>query len=448
MTRNIENKLQRRKKLGNLRQLHNTQNLIDFASNDYLGLARSSHLAQSVLEGVGKHSSVLNGLGSTGSRLLTGNTIYAQDLERHIALFHGYEAGLLFGCGYMANVGLISAVADSEDIIFFDAAVHASTHDGIRLSRAAAFPFRHNDLAHLESRLKNGSASQDCFICIESIYSTDGSKALLPEICLLAKKYEAHLIVDEAHAVGVCGPSGRGLVAEHNLTSQVFAQVTTFGKAMGTYGAIVLGNNLLKQALINFARPYIYTTALPLHLLAAIKCSYDLLPQLDSDTAVMKNLIDITRHHVYPPAYSLKAPLSPHHAARLENISISTDSIIPPKTMRPLIIESAGGVFVPLRLNLLSIDLFKTWDCKWVVVSKHYLGSINHTLLTLDALQKRNIPVAGLIFNGELNSDSEAAILAISKLPVLGRLLPESNINPQTIQRYAKQWQPQLSLIL
>lgn len=167
----------------------------------------------------------------------------------------------------------------------------------------------------------------------------------------------------------------------------------------------------------------------------------------DTDTAVMKNLIDIRKHHIYPPAYSLKAPLSPHHAARLENVTISTDSIMFPKTTRPLIIESVGGVFVPLRLNVLCIDLFKTWDCKWVVVSKHYLGSINHTLLTLDALQKRDVPVAGLVFNGEPNHDSEAAILAISKLPVLGRLLPESIFNPQIIQRYAKQWQPQLSQV-
>ena len=134
--------------------------MIDFSSNDYLGLARSPQLATSVFQEWQMHLSHLNGLGSTGSRLLTGNSLYAQELEEKIAKFHGYEAGLLFSCGYMANVGLLSAIANQESVIFFDAAVHASTHDGIRLSRAKAFPFRHNDLEHLENRLKSCALSR------------------------------------------------------------------------------------------------------------------------------------------------------------------------------------------------------------------------------------------------------------------------------------------------
>lgn len=296
MTLHLEEQLLRRKNLGNLRQLQLYQNLIDFSSNDYLGLARSANLAASVIQECAKHANLLNGLGSTGSRLLTGNSAYAQNLETQIALFHGYEAGLLFSCGYMANVGLLSAVASSQDIIFFDAGVHASTRDGCRLSRAQPFPFRHNDLKHLENRLKNCSAKGSRFICIESIYSTDGSIAPLPEICELARKFEANLIVDEAHAVGVHGPNGSGLVAKHNLTCQIFAQVTTFSKALGVYGAIVLGSHTLKQALINFATSYIYTTALPLHSLAAIKCSYDLLPKLECERKHLQKLIQIFRN--------------------------------------------------------------------------------------------------------------------------------------------------------
>ena len=157
-----------------------------------------------------------------------------------------------------------------------------------------------------------------------------------------------------------------------------------------------------------------------------------------SDTATMKKWIDPTRIHM--PVYSLKAPLSPHHAARLENISIRLDAIVPPQTRRPLIIEGAGGIFVPLTLKVLSFDLFKTWNCRWVIVSRHYLGSINHTLLTLEALKRQNVPVAGLIFNGEPNPDSEAAILEISQIPLLGRVLPEPLLDKKTIQRYAKQW--------
>ncbi len=295
MTLHLENRLLKRTKLGNLRKLQNIQPPIDFSSNDYLGLARSPQLATPVFQECKMHLSHLNGLGSTGSRLLTGNSIYAQELEEKIAKFHGYEAGLIFSCGYMANVGLLTAITNQESVIFYDAAVHASTHDGIRLSRAKAFPFRHNDLEHLENRLKSCPSQGDRFICIESIYSTDGSMAQLPEISQLAREYEAHLIVDEAHAVGACGPKGRGLVAEHNLTAHVFAQVATFGKALGTYGAIVLGNYTLKQALINFATSYIYTTALPFQTLAAIKCSYDLFPKMDQERNHLQKLIQIFR---------------------------------------------------------------------------------------------------------------------------------------------------------
>lgn len=292
MTVHLKDKLQRCEKLGNLRQLQSTQHPIDFSSNDYLGLAKSSLLATSVTRECHTHATnSLNGLGSTGSRLLTGNSNYAENLENEIAKFHGYEAGLIFNCGYMANMGLLSSIATSADTIFFDSKVHASTRDGIRLSRAQAFPFRHHDFQHLESRLKNCSTRGAKWVCVESIYSTDGSIAPLREICRLAEKYEAHLIVDEAHATGVCGPCGRGLVAEYGLTSQVFAQITTFGKALGAYGAIILGSHILKKALINFATPFIYTTSLPLHSLAAIKCSYDLFPKLESERKHLQNLI-------------------------------------------------------------------------------------------------------------------------------------------------------------
>lgn len=168
----------------------------------------------------------------------------------------------------------------------------------------------------------------------------------------------------------------------------------------------------------------------------------------DSDTATMKKLIDTSRHRIYPPAYSFQTALSPHQAARLENISINLDCIVPPLTTRTLIIESVGGIFVPFSTKTLSLDLFRSWESTWIIVSKNYLGSINHTLLTLDALQRQNISVMGLIFNGVANPDSEAAILEFSQLPLLGRLLPEANLNAQTIQRYAKQWKPSLAQLI
>jgi dethiobiotin synthetase len=167
-----------------------------------------------------------------------------------------------------------------------------------------------------------------------------------------------------------------------------------------------------------------------------------------SDTSAMRRLIDTTKHRIYNPQYSLKTPLSPHHAARLENISINIDSITLPEAKHPLIIESIGGIFVPLTTQILSFDLFKSWNGQWIIVSKHYLGSINHTLLTLHALKQYGIRIAGLIFNGEPNVDTEAAVLEISQLPLLGRLLPETNINLNTIQRYAKKWHPRFSTLI
>lgn len=289
----LKKRLNKRIETGTFRQLQISEPRIDFSSNDYLGLSRSPKLAEAFEREWKIHSSRL---GSTGSRLLTGNSNYAEDLEGKIAKFHGFEAGSLFNCGYMANVGLILTIAARESVILFDERVHASMRDGIRLSRSHAFPFRHNDLAHLENRLKKTSSRGSRFICVESIYSTDGTCAPLKEICQLAKKYDARLIVDEAHAVGIFGPSGRGLAAEHNLAADVFALVATFGKALGTFGAIVLGNNLLKQAIVNFATPYIYTTALPLQNLAAIKCSYDLFPSMENERLHLKRLISLFKH--------------------------------------------------------------------------------------------------------------------------------------------------------
>lgn len=297
MTLHLEQKLLKRKKLGNLRQLHVVPPLLDFSSNDYLGLARSPVLASMINDEVARKAHRIHRFGSTGSRLLTGNTVYAQDLEEYIARFHGFETGLLFNCGYMANLGLLSAMMDDQDTVYFDASIHASSHDGIRLSRAKAFSFRHNDMVHLEKRLKNSTDSRNRYICVESIYSMDGSKAPLSAICQLAKKYEAKVIVDEAHAVGVCGLLGQGLVMDQLSNPEVFAKIVTFSKALGVHGAIVLGSRLLKDTLINFATPYIYTTALPFQALAAIKCAYELFPTLENERQRLEDLIKIFREH-------------------------------------------------------------------------------------------------------------------------------------------------------
>lgn len=350
MTSHIENQLLKRKILGNLRHHSITQNLTDFASNDYLGLARASSLTASVQQKWERQVGTLIGLGSTGSRLLTGNSLYAQELENRIAAFHGYPAGLLFNCGYMANVGLLSVIGGNNDILFFDANIHASALDGIRLSPAQAFPFRHNDLEHLEKRLKKSSCHGDRFICVESIYSTDGSIAPLREIVGLAIEYGAYVIVDEAHAVGVRGPGGRGLIAELDLASQIFAQVTTFGKAPGTHGAIVLGSLALMQALINFATSYIYTTALPFHSLAAIQSSYDLFPQLEKEREHIRRLIQIFR--ASQPCSSLtqiqSVPVKGNEKVKLAALNLSAQGF----DVRPLMSPTVQRGHEALRICL------------------------------------------------------------------------------------------------
>ena len=269
----LEEFLQKRLANNSLRQLSISNGLIDFCSNDYLGFARSSYLKKKIDSFKIAKTISLNGSG--GSRLLSGNSELAENLEKEIAAFHKTEAGLIYNSGYDANVGLLSCITTKGDTLIYDEYVHASIHDGILLSKGSAYMFRHNDLTHLEERLKIAAGTS--FVIIESVYSMDGDTAPLKKIAGLCKKYNASLIVDEAHATGIIGKGGAGLVNSLKLEKEIFARVHTFGKALGCHGAIVLGSKLLINYLINFSRPFIYTTALPPHSLVAIKESYELL---------------------------------------------------------------------------------------------------------------------------------------------------------------------------
>ncbi|UEG51951.1 8-amino-7-oxononanoate synthase [Mucilaginibacter daejeonensis] len=266
----IRQKLEQREQAGSYRKLRTAGTLIDLCSNDYLGFARSAELKAMVEEEIVRNPD--QGNGSGGSRLLSGNTAYTEELEQWIATYHQSDAGLLFNSGYDANLGLLSSVPQRGDTVLHDALAHASIIDGIRLSHSTRQSFAHNDLADLEHKLR--SAKGNIFIVLESVYSMDGDLAPLTHLARLSRAYNAALIVDEAHAVGVLG---KGLVNELELHDQVFARVVTFGKALGCHGAIVLGSNDLRNYLINFARSFIYTTAAPFHQLATIKMAYQLL---------------------------------------------------------------------------------------------------------------------------------------------------------------------------
>lgn len=296
----LNKRLTAREENGLLRKLSPENNLIDFSSNDYLGFARSGEL-KDLIDSELKNLKIKNG--STGSRLLTGNTAYVEELEKFIAEYHNAEAGLIFNSGYDANLGLITAVAKKDDLIYYDELSHASVYDGIRLAHGSTFPFRHNDLANLEGRLKyflDNRKDKNCFVIVESVYSMDGDFAPLEKISELCEKYNAHLIVDEAHATGIFGPKGEGRVLELNLLGRsphgqkkVFARVHTFGKALGCHGAIVLGSQSLRNYLINFARSFIYTTALPFHSLTSIKSAYELLINKNNNSIKINNLINL-----------------------------------------------------------------------------------------------------------------------------------------------------------
>ena len=289
----LSTSLEKRAGEGLLRRLKLVGNTVDFCSNDYLGFSRSARLAGRIQE---LFEEWKPGNGSTGSRLLSGNTRLAEELESRIALFHGSESALLFNSGYDANIGFFSSVPQKGDTILYDELIHASVHDGRRLSLAQSYKFRHNSLEHLEERLKRASGT--VYVVVESVYSMDGDFAPLRETAHLCRRYNARLVVDEAHATGVFGSHGRGMVQELGLEKEVFARVHTFGKALGTHGAVVLGSNLLREYLVNFARSFIYTTALPPHSLLGIRAAYEMLMDSESERLQLLELIGLFKREI------------------------------------------------------------------------------------------------------------------------------------------------------
>jgi len=235
----------------------------DFCSNDYLGLAYHPKLIKAGLDATNKF-----GTGSAGSRLLGGDNHLFHQLEESIAHLKGYEAGLIYNSGYQANVSVIGTLCDKADMIVSDKLVHASIIDGISLSSAKYIRFKHNDMEHLKSILeKERDNFKEVFIITESVFSMDGDSSPLEELTFLKNKFNCKLLVDEAHATGVCGDQGEGKVSG-DLSSMVDICIGTFGKALGSFGAFVTLSNELKKYLINKSRGFIYSTALPPAIIA------------------------------------------------------------------------------------------------------------------------------------------------------------------------------------
>ena len=306
-----------------MRSLLSFDDHIDFWSNDYLGLARTVH--------------TLEITGSTGSRLISGNSKLVEGVEMQLAQHFQSEAGLIFNSGYDANLGLFSSLPQKGDTIIYDELVHASVRDGIRLSFANSFSFRHNDLADLKKKMQKATGT--VFVAVESLYSMDGDIAPLVEMSRLCNEFGALLIVDEAHSGGIFGNEGKGLCEELNIQDSVFIRLFTFGKAYGAHGAVVCCSDEVRRYLVNFARSFIYTTALPeamyTHLLYQIGRS--------KEDGLRRRLQENITHFTRQIRSALSSERSPIQiiefsdlencklkAEQLQNAGIAVKAILPP----------------------------------------------------------------------------------------------------------------------
>ncbi len=281
----LQSKLAVRQQCNGLRTLKSQNDRIDFSSNDYLGFAKSKRIFERTHQYLATHG--IHSNGATGSRLLSGNHDLYTQAEATLSDFHHTKSALIFNSGYDANVGFFAAVPQRGDLILYDALIHASIRDGVQMSLAKSYKFAHNDLDNLEQRLQqaclptkqaqsntNEIAPPEIYVVTEAVFSMDGDQPDLLALVALCKRYHAHLIIDEAHAIGVFGENGSGLVQQIGVADRVFARIVTFGKAMGCHGAAVLGSEQLRSYLINFARSFIYTTGLPPHTIATIQSAY------------------------------------------------------------------------------------------------------------------------------------------------------------------------------
>jgi 8-amino-7-oxononanoate synthase len=240
-------------------------------SNDYLGLAADPRVREAAAE-----AALRWGAGAGAARLISGNMEPHRELEAALAAFKGYERALLFGSGYLANVGTIAALAGPGEVVFSDELNHASIIDGCRLARAETAIYRHNDVEHLE-RLLRESASHPALIVTDGVFSMDGDIAPLAELLELVRRYGARLMVDEAHATGAVGPGGRGTVAAAGLSGEVDVVMGTMGKALGSYGAYVCGSAETIEFLVNRARSFIFSTAPPPPVIGAARAALGVL---------------------------------------------------------------------------------------------------------------------------------------------------------------------------
>lgn len=251
----------------------NGQKMLMFASNNYLGLAHDQRLIKASIQATQSF-----GTGSTGSRLTTGNTMIHEKLEKRLAEFKQMESAIVLNTGYMANIAALTTLVGKDDVILSDEMNHASIIDGCRLSRAEALIYRHANLHDLEMKLQRTTRYRKRLIVTDGVFSMDGDIAPLPGIVELAKRYEALLMVDDAHATGVLGRDGRGTAEYFGLKGKIDIQMGTLSKAVGAEGGYIAGSRSLVDYLLNRARPFVFSTALSVGVVASALTAVDIIP--------------------------------------------------------------------------------------------------------------------------------------------------------------------------
>lgn len=267
--------------------------LVNFGSNDYLGLAADSRLAAAAIAAARRE-----GTGAGSSPLVTGHAAAHQELETALAAFEGTERALVFASGYAANIGAISALAGSGDAVYSDQKNHASMIDGCRLSRADVHIYPHRDAGALAAQLTRSRTYRRRLIVTESVYSMDGDLAPLEDLADLAERFDCMLLVDEAHATGVFGRSGRGLAEHLGVEERIHIRIGTLSKALGAAGGFVCGSAQLVEWLINRARPYIFSTALPPATCSAAEAALRLVAEGGVDREKLLHRADTLRQRL------------------------------------------------------------------------------------------------------------------------------------------------------
>lgn len=294
--KSLPDKLRKRQEQGILRSLQSFDGCIDFLSNDYLGMCRNTHLEARISE-VLDNQKLLNKNGSGGSRLLSGNLPFYEQTEQWLAHYFNAESALVFGSGYAANLGLLSCLPGKADTVIYDEWIHASARDGLRLSVSKNYSFKHNDLNDLRQKLQKADA--DVYVLVESVYSMDGDFAPLAEIQTMQKEFGFTLIVDEAHAAGIFGIEAKGFGFSNEMDENLI-RIITFGKAYGVEGACVLGTAVLREYLLNFSRPFIYSTAPSPHFFASVHASVEQVADANHERSALMRAISYFKEQFEP----------------------------------------------------------------------------------------------------------------------------------------------------